>query len=66
MRWEVPPTWAWAEAGEIAAIVGGSTPTAGDAANFADDGIPWLTPADLTGYKETYIRRGARSLSQRG
>lgn len=66
MRWDVPSSWEWAEAGDIAAIVGGSTPTATDPANFTDDGIPWLTPADLTGFKEAYVTKGARSLSQRG
>src|SRR6266849_7807268 len=65
-RWPLPNTWKWSSAGDIAAIVGGGTPDANKPENFADNGIPWLTPADLTDYKETYIRRGARDLSQVG
>jgi type I restriction enzyme S subunit len=66
-RWAVPQSWAWASIGEIAEVVGGGTPDTKDAAaNFSVAGIPWLTPADLTGYKDTYISRGARDLSEVG
>ncbi|SFP14541.1 type I restriction enzyme, S subunit [Mesorhizobium sp. NFR06] len=66
MRWEVPSTWAWASIGELAEVVGGGTPSTGDDSNFAQHGIPWLTPADLTGYQDVYISRGRRDLSERG
>lgn len=62
----MPTSWQWAEAGELAAVVGGGTPTASDPANFATDGIPWLTPADLTGFTGSHVGSGARSLSQVG
>ncbi|MFC0805455.1 restriction endonuclease subunit S [Ensifer sp. P24N7] len=65
-RWEIPQTWSWASVGEIADVVGGGTPPTGDENNFAGEGIAWLTPADLTGYSETYIARGRRDLSERG
>src|SRR6516165_828080 len=66
-RWAVPQSWAWASIGEIAEVVGGGTPDTKDAAaNFSVAGIPWLTPADLTGYKDAYISRGARDLSEVG
>jgi type I restriction enzyme S subunit len=65
-RWPVPPGWKWRKAGEIAQVVGGGTPRASDESNFDDDGTPWITPADLTGYNETYISRGRRSLSAKG
>lgn len=66
MRWHVPEGWRWATVGEVAEIVGGGTPTASDATNFDDNGIPWITPADLSGYSGANIERGARSLSQKG
>lgn len=65
-RWLLPKAWEWVKAGEIAEIVGGGTPPSKDIENFQEDGIPWLTPADLTGYKKTYISRGRRDLSQKG
>jgi len=64
--WEVPTSWAWAKAGEVAEIIGGGTPAASDPANFDDDGTPWITPADLSDFAGTYIARGRRSLSAKG
>jgi type I restriction enzyme, S subunit len=65
-RWEVPQTWEWAAAGEIARIVGGGTPSSRVEENFAESGIPWITPADLTGYRSSHISRGRRDLSEQG
>lgn len=62
----LPPGWAWATLGELAEIVGGSTPPSTDPSCFQPDGIPWITPSDLSGYLETYVERGARSLSKHG
>lgn len=65
--WPVPEGWSWAEAQAFADIVGGGTPSdAADPANFDPGGIPWLTPADLSGFSGSTIRRGARSLSPIG
>ena len=66
-RWPVPRGWDWTTIESIADVTGGGTPSANDPLNFADDeGIPWITPADLTGYEDTYIARGRRNLSERG
>lgn len=65
-RWKLPQTWGWASAEGIASIVGGGTPSTRDSENFSERGIPWVTPADLTGYRQTYIARGARDLSSQG
>ncbi|WP_417709068.1 restriction endonuclease subunit S [Roseibium aggregatum] len=66
-RWAVPQNWAWAPVGELADVTGGGTPSAKDPMNFVDDGgVPWLTPADLTGYNDAYISRGKRNLSDQG
>lgn len=64
--WQLPGTWTWAESSQIAEIVGGGTPRTDDATNFDDGDIPWITPADLSGYKEKYISHGARNLTRRG
>ncbi|TIM34158.1 MAG: restriction endonuclease subunit S, partial [Mesorhizobium sp.] len=65
-RWEIPANWVWTSMGDIADVVGGGTPNTGDEGNFAEEGIAWLTPADLTGYEEAYISRGRRNLSEQG
>lgn len=51
---------------DIAEIVGGGTPPTSDEENFSEDGIAWITPADLTGYHEAYIARGRRDISEKG
>lgn len=64
---QIPRTWATCEIGEVAEVVGGGTPPSKDPTNFADEnGIPWITPADLSGYREMYIGVGARNLSPKG
>jgi len=64
---ELPQGWVSCFAGDIASITGGGTPDASDESNFSNnDGIPWLTPADLTGFEGIYISRGRRLLSQKG
>ena len=60
-----PSGWRTATFGDIAEIVGGSTPSTRDPANFDGD-VPWLTPQDLSGPHDRYISRGARNLSQQG
>ncbi len=65
---EIPTCWRWVRLDSVGAIIGGGTPSASDADNFADPGtgVPWLTPADLGGFSERFISRGARDLSEKG
>ena len=52
---------------DIGEVYGGGTPPARQAINFSDDeGIPWVTPADMSGRTGAYIRRGRRNLSEVG
>ena len=62
---KLPEEWINTEIGDIAEIISGGTPKSGNASNFAPtgEGIAWLTPADLSGYKKKCIARGARDLS---
>ena len=66
-RTELNSSGEWREVtiGEIAEVVGGSTPRTSDPDNFDGD-IPWLTPKDLAGTHDRYFSRGARNLSQKG
>lgn len=65
---DLPESWVEVPIGTVARIVGGGTPPSKDPANFAkpSHGIPWLTPADLSGYRKQTIERGARDLTEAG
>lgn len=64
----LPEGWVTAQTGEIFEVVSGGTPKSGDDSNFteAGKGIAWITPADLSGYQEKYIKFGRRDLSIQG
>jgi type I restriction enzyme, S subunit len=64
--WPVPPTWEWTTAGDICTVVGGGTPPTANPTNFEGGAIPWITPADLTGYEHKTISRGARNITEEG
>lgn len=62
---ELPQGWTWATLGDIGAVASGGTPSTKDADNFNGD-IPWITPADLSGYDDKFINRGQRNISTSG
>lgn len=56
----------WKTMGDIAEVVGGGTPRTSDPSNFENGDIPWLTPADLSGYTKRYVSHGARFITRKG
>ena len=68
MSERLPEGWAEAPIGAFARVVGGGTPPSKDPANFAapGQGIAWITPADLSGYRAQTISRGGRDLTTVG
>ena len=52
--------------GDVSTIVGGGTPSTSDSANFENGQVPWITPADLSGYADKFISHGARNITDRG
>ena len=62
----LPDGWTWKTMGDIADVVSGGTPSTSDASNFENGEIPWLTPADLSGYTAKFVSGGARRLTQKG
>lgn len=67
MNLPVPNGWEVVEIGTVARVVGGGTPPSKDPTNFVENGgVAWITPADLSGYRQTHISRGKRSLSEKG
>jgi type I restriction enzyme S subunit len=63
--WEPPRGWRWATMGEVATIVGGSTPKTSEPSYWGGN-VPWITPDDLSGFTGKYIERGRRSITQAG
>lgn len=50
---------------DIGEIVGGATPSTKDDSNYDGD-IAWLTPKDLSTFTERYIKKGERSITEKG
>jgi type I restriction enzyme S subunit len=63
---DVPTSWRWVRLGTVGDIVGGGTPRSDNSSYFAEEGIPWLTPADLNGYTQKRIARGRRFITKLG
>jgi type I restriction enzyme, S subunit len=64
-NYPLPDSWEWAYIGSIGQTFSGGTPRTSELSNFDGD-IPWITPADLTGYNERYISKGRRNISDQG
>lgn len=63
---EIPESWKWVHLSDLGEIVGGGTPKTGDPSLWDDDGIPWLTPADMKNIRGMYASHGERNISQTG
>ena len=61
----IPETWSFVRLKHIGTVVGGGTPKT-NVSSYWNGEIPWLTPADLSGYKAIYISAGERKITQEG
>jgi len=52
--------------GDISNVIGGGTPKTNDPSNFQDGTIPWITPADLSGFFNKCIKHGQRFITEKG
>lgn len=62
---DLPELWTFARLKHIGGIVGGGTPKT-NIGKYWDGNIPWLTPADLSGYDSMYISTGSRTITDFG
>lgn len=53
LPFDIPDTWTWARLKNIGDVIGGGTPKTNNP-NYWDGEIPWVTPADLSGYENMY------------
>jgi len=67
LKREIPAEWDAGSLDDLGKIVGGSTPSTADAANFGQGMIPWITPKDLSNNKgNKFIARGETGVSEAG
>ena len=64
--YKIPHNWRWVRLGGITDIVGGGTPSTKEKAYYDNGDIPWISPADLSGYADIYIAHGAKSITRLG
>ena len=62
---DLPKSWMFARLKHIGEVIGGGTPKT-NVNEYWDGNIPWLTPADLSGYEDVYILTGARTITELG
>lgn len=64
---EIPEGWEVGLIGDLGSVVSGATPPTGDSSNYADEGIAWITPNDLSDNDSfMHISRGERDVSDAG
>lgn len=61
----LPDGWTWVQMSDLGQVASGGTPSTKEPSNFGGS-IPWITPADLSGYTHKLISRGARNISEQG
>lgn len=67
LKREIPEGWSNGTLDDLGQIVGGSTPSTKDPANFASSGTPWITPNDLSeNLGNKFITRGSQNVSDAG
>lgn len=57
--------WQEVKVGDIGEVVGGGTPSTKCSDYYGGD-IPWITPKDLSNFRNRYISRGERMISKLG
>jgi len=62
----IPDGWKVGTLNDIGEIIGGGTPSKSKEHFFAENGIPWITPKDLSNNKNKFIDKGALDISEEG
>ena len=58
--------WINCKLSDLGIIVGGATPSTKQIQNYENGSISWITPKDLSSFKERYIDRGERNITELG
>ncbi|MEW6079737.1 MAG: restriction endonuclease subunit S [Thermodesulfobacteriota bacterium] len=57
--------WVETDIGNAGKVISGGTPKTSNAEYWGDE-IPWVTPADLSGYTQKFISKGRKSITATG
>jgi len=63
---EAMPEWETGTIVDLGEVVGGSTPSKAKVEYYAEQGIAWITPKDLSINKNKFISRGAEDITELG
>lgn len=64
LKREIPERWEAGLMSDLGSVVSGATPSTGDSSNYADEGIAWITPNDLSDNDSfMHISHGKRDVS---
>jgi type I restriction enzyme S subunit len=67
LKREIPIGWEFQTIEELGTITGGSTPSKAIENNFSKNGIPWITPKDLSqNIGNKFIARGELDVTEKG
>ena len=61
----IPEDWAETSIGKVTVVESGGTPSTKNSSYWGDE-IPWITPRDLSSFKDVFIEKGERSISIEG
>ena len=62
----LPVGWRMGTIKDLGNVIGGATPQTGNASFWCDNGIPWLSPADLSKQGMKFISKGAKDITELG
>lgn len=63
---DLPQGWYYGTLADLGDIISGATPSTEVPEYWQEDGIVWLSPADLSREGTLFMRRGAKSISDKG
>ena len=61
----IPEDWVETSIGKVTVVESGGTPSTKNSSYWGDE-IPWITPRDLSSFKDVFIEKGDRSISIEG
>lgn len=62
----IPKGWEVGTIKDIGEVVGGGTPSKKKNDYYTSNGIPWITPKDLSGFNKRYIKKGSIDITHKG
>ncbi len=62
----IPKGWEVGKIEDLGKVVGGGTPSKKREEFFTENGIPWITPKDLSNNKDKFIMHGALDITEEG